>query len=213
MITILFLIGSDSSIWLRGEPTLKGNGSCYIQEERPCKSIGIGCSSTPDETLISMDAHQKQATNASKDNVAQHQSNMSASTSTSGTGTKSRKRYSKEKAKDADRRRRIRIAAAIDSLESSLPLSHGGNKTDIVDKCVDYIKSLQHHLKELSQNRLGGEPTSNHMMHLEEYGHFLVNESTTSGPLDDIIGKLLDENPSEAAMLLKTRSFYDAYCS
>ncbi|XP_071738257.1 uncharacterized protein [Rutidosis leptorrhynchoides] len=190
MITILFLIGSDSSIWLRGEPTLKGNGSCYIQEERPCKSIGIGCSSTPDETLISMDAHQehekltgnnskntqydisnweyqKQATNASKDNVAQHQSNMSASTSTSGTGTKSRKRYSKEKAKDADRRRRIRIAAAIDSLESSLPLSHGGNKTDIVDKCVDYIKSLQHHLKELSQNRLGGEPTSNHMMHLE----------------------------------------------
>nr|GEX34727.1 transcription factor bHLH69-like [Tanacetum cinerariifolium] len=102
-------------------------------------------------------------------------------------------------------RRRTRVEAALDALENVLPLSREVNKENIVDDCEDYIKSLQLRLRELSQNRLRCEPTSNHLQYLEGYGHYNVHENTATGPLDDILGKLLKENPTEATKLLESK--------
>ncbi|GKE48915.1 hypothetical protein Tco_1480173, partial [Tanacetum coccineum] len=60
-------------------------------------------------------------------------------------------------------------------------------------------------MQELSQNRLRCEPTSNHLQYLEGYGHYNVHENTATGPLDDILGKLLKENPTEATKLLESK--------
>ncbi|XP_024980956.1 transcription factor bHLH69-like [Cynara cardunculus var. scolymus] len=185
---------------------LAGNAISDIQGELLYNNTGIGCSFTPVESFHSMDAHQKQGPDEGLDNAAQNQPNMSASTS--GILTKSRKTYLRQKASDTDRRRRTRIAAALDALEDLLPESKEGNKTNIVDDCIDYIKCLQLHLKELSQNRLGGEPTSNHLAYLEGYGHYLVHENTASGPLQDMMAKLLDGNPSAATKLLESRGLF-----
>ncbi|KAJ9543070.1 hypothetical protein OSB04_022777 [Centaurea solstitialis] len=172
---------------------LAGNAIPNIQGEIPYDNSGIGCSFTPDGSFHSMDAHQKQG-HEGLDNAAQNQPNMSASTS--GVVTKSRKTYLRQKASDTDRRRRTRIAAALDALEDLLPRSKEGNKTNIVDDCIDYIKFLQLHLKELSQNRLGG------------IGHYLVYDNTASGPLQDKLAKLLEVNPSAAAKLLESRGLF-----
>ncbi|CAH1447428.1 unnamed protein product [Lactuca virosa] len=124
--------------------------------------------------------------------------------------TTSRRTYMRQKATDADRRRRTRIAASLDALEDLLPQSKEGNKTNIVDDCIEYIKYLQLHMKELSQNRLVGEPTSNHLTYLEGYGAYLVDEktATASGPLQEMLGNLMETSPSAAIKLLESRGLY-----
>ncbi|KAI3760084.1 hypothetical protein L1987_50474 [Smallanthus sonchifolius] len=211
---------------------LLGNEISNLQGGVPYESTGIGCSFTK-ESFPSMDAYQaepnpyaklsgKQHDEAPVSNyketqhkisyqkvpneAVQHQSNMSASTSE--IPTKSRKTYLRRKASESDRRRRIRIAAALDALDDLLPQSKEGNKTNVIDDCIDYIKYLQLQMRELSQNRLGGEPTSNYLMYLEGYGSYLVHENTASGPLQDMLGKLLDENPYEATKFLESRDLF-----
>lgn len=148
--------------------------------------------------------YQKQGPNIGLNNAAQHLENMSASTS--GSGTKSGKK--RVKYPDTNSRRKTRLTAALDALENVLPRSREVNKETIVDDCEDYIKSLQLHIKELSQNRLRCEPTSNHLQYLEGHGHYLVHENTATGPLDDILGKLLKENPTAATKLLGSKGLF-----
>ncbi|KAL4558789.1 hypothetical protein LXL04_036991 [Taraxacum kok-saghyz] len=208
---------------------LVGNGISNMQEEIPYDSTGIRCSLTSDDSYLNMDSHQERhsrhqheeilANNSrntqhhicyqkqkSEEGPAKHQLNMSASTSGIN---KSRKTYLRQKATDTDRRRRTRIAAALDALEDLLPKSNEGNKANIVDDCIDYIKYLQLHMKELSQNRLTpSEPTSNHLAYLEGYGHYIIHENMASGPLQDMAGKLLETSPTEATKLLESQGLY-----
>nr|GEY18993.1 retrovirus-related Pol polyprotein from transposon TNT 1-94 [Tanacetum cinerariifolium] len=81
-------------------------------------------------------------------------------------------------------RRKTRLRAALDALENVLPRSREVNKENIVDDCEDYIKYLQ--------------------LHMKGYGHYNVHENTATGPLDDILGKLL-KNPTEATKLLESK--------
>ncbi|XP_076912977.1 transcription factor LRL2-like [Bidens hawaiensis] len=138
--------------------------------------------------------------------VVQHQPNMSASTSE--IPTESRKTRSRGNAYETDRRGRTRIATALDALNHLLPHSNERDKANVVDDCVDYIRYLQLHMRELSQNRLRGEPTSDDLVHLEGIGTYVVNENTASGPLQDMLRKLLHENPSEARNLLASRDLF-----
>ncbi|KAD4584487.1 hypothetical protein E3N88_22088 [Mikania micrantha] len=139
--------------------------------------------------------------------AVQQQPNMLASTSEMR--TKTRKTYSRQKAYETDRRRRTRIAAAINALEGLLPHSKEVKKTNVVDKCIDYIKNLQLYMRELSQNRLGGEPTTYQLMYFEGYGHYLVQDNTANGTHQDMLGKLFEANPSEVAKLLESRVVTD----
>lgn len=42
--------------------SLAGNGISYMQREIPYKNLGIGCSSTPEESFLSMNAQQVEPT-------------------------------------------------------------------------------------------------------------------------------------------------------
>ncbi|KAK1412546.1 hypothetical protein QVD17_33894 [Tagetes erecta] len=211
---------------------LLGNEISNMQGEIPYGSTGVECSFTPKESFLSMDARQSEpipyvrlsmmrhdevpVSNYKEtqhifyqqlpNEAVQHQPKMSASTSE--IPTNSRKTYLRKKASESDRRRRTRIAAALDALESLLPQPKEGNKTNIVDDCIDYIKYLQLHMRELSQNRLGGEPTSNCLMYFEGYGHYLVRENTATGPLQDMLVTLLNGNPLEATKFLESRDLF-----
>ncbi|KAK9067638.1 hypothetical protein SSX86_011749 [Deinandra increscens subsp. villosa] len=211
---------------------LLGNEIYNVQGEIPYGSSGIGCSFTPKESFLSMDVHPAEAnpyvrlSRKEHDEVpvsyyikpqhkicyqqvaneVQHQLNMS--TLTSETPSKSRKKQSRRKAYESDRRRKTRIAAALDALNDLLPRSNKGNKTNVVDDCIDYIKYLQLHMRELTQNRLGGEPTSNQLMYLEGHGHYLVHENTATGPMQDMLVKLLNENPSEGTRFLESLGLF-----
>ncbi|KAL7585943.1 uncharacterized protein LOC111886453 [Lactuca sativa] len=204
---------------------LVGNGISDMQGEIPHDTNGIGCSFTSEESFLSMEAHQVRQSRCQHeeilannfrntqhqicyqkqglDTAAQHKPNMSGITT-------SRRTYMRQKATDADRRRRTRIAASLDALEDLLPQPKEGNKTNIVDDCIEYIKYLQLHMKELSQNRLVGEPTSNHLTYLEGYGAYLVDEktATASGPLEEMLGNLMETSPSAAIKLLESRGLY-----
>ncbi|KAI7755498.1 hypothetical protein M8C21_031672 [Ambrosia artemisiifolia] len=186
---------------------LLGNGISKMQREVLYESTRIGCSFTPNEYFLSVDAaHQTEPYPYQVWNeVVQHQPNMSASTS--NIPTKSHKKCSRKKASVTERRRRTRIAAALDALGHLLPQSKEGSKANVIDDCIDYIKYLQRHMRELSQNRLR-EPTSNCLLYLEGCGAYLVDESTATGPLQDMLGKLLDENPSEATKFLESRDLF-----
>lgn len=89
-------------------------------------------------------------------------------------------------------------------------------------------------MQELSRSRLGGEPTSHPFIFLEVfailclsfmnwmeikqvelvidylqgYGHYILHEKTMNGPLEDLMGNLLEMNPSEATQLLESRGLY-----
>ncbi|KAK1437272.1 hypothetical protein QVD17_03062 [Tagetes erecta] len=117
---------------------------------------------------------------------------------------------SRRKASEVNRRRRTRVAAALDALEDLLPHSKEGNKTNVVDDCIYYIKHLQLYMRELSRNRLGGEPTSSHLLYLEGYGHYLVRENSDIGAHahQDMLGKLFEANPSEVTKLLESRDLF-----
>ncbi|KAL8252965.1 hypothetical protein R6Q59_036658 [Mikania micrantha] len=182
---------------------LLGNEICSTQGEISYKSLGFGCSFTPEESFVNTVAQNPYQ--GTKEAV-QQQPNMLASTSEMR--TKTRKTYSRQKAYETDRRRRTRIAAAINALEGLLPHSKEVKKTNVVDKCIDYIKNLQLYMRELSQNRLGGEPTTYQLMYFEGYGHYLVQDNTANGTHQDMLGKLFEANPSEVAKLLESRGLF-----
>ncbi|KAK8565415.1 hypothetical protein V6N13_020525 [Hibiscus sabdariffa] len=108
-----------------------------------------------------------------------------------------------------DRQRKIRITEGIKALQELLPnSSEGGGQANALDDVIDYVKFLQIQIKELSQSRLGGELTSNPFVFLEGHGHYVLHEQMINEPLEEIMGRLLEINPSAATQLLESRGLY-----
>ncbi|GMI84563.1 hypothetical protein HRI_002125600 [Hibiscus trionum] len=106
----------------------------------------------------------------------------------------------KPRAPANDRQRRIRIAEGIKALQELLPNSSERGLANALDDVINYVKFLQLQIKELSLNRLGGEPSSNPLGFFERYGHYVLYEQK--------MGKLLDINPSAASQLLESRGLH-----
>ncbi|KAH7577513.1 hypothetical protein JRO89_XS01G0260900 [Xanthoceras sorbifolium] len=100
--------------------------------------------------------------------------------------SKQRHNVSKQRAAATDRHRRMRIAERLRSLQELLP----------------------HSAEELSQSRLGGQPTSKPFIFLEGYGHYFISEQMTNDPLEEMMGKLLEANPATATKLLESKGLY-----
>ncbi|KAK3016244.1 hypothetical protein RJ639_006483 [Escallonia herrerae] len=81
--------------------------------------------------------------------------------------------HSRQKAITADRHRRMRIAESLYALRELLPHSNVGNRADLVDDIIGYIKYLQLLVK-------------------EGYGHYLLHEEMLNEPLEEVMGKLLE---------------------
>ncbi|XP_021897939.1 transcription factor bHLH66 [Carica papaya] len=126
---------------------------------------------------------------------------------TSGFLSKPRNRRPRQGTSATDRQRRLRIADKLKALRGLLQNSEG-SQTSVVDDVIGHIKFLQLQIKELSRSRLGGEPTSHPFIFLEGYGHYILHEKTMNGPLEDLMGNLLEMNPSEATQLLESRGLY-----
>ncbi|XP_057964153.1 transcription factor bHLH7-like [Malania oleifera] len=115
------------------------------------------------------------------------------------------KSLSRQRATANDRRRRLRIAETLGALQQLLPQSKEGDKAALLDDIIDHIKFLQLQIKELSRSRLGGESTSDPFVFLEGYGHYLCHEHMVNEPLEEMMGKLLEVNPTSATQLLESR--------
>ncbi|KAL0459554.1 UNVERIFIED_CONTAM: Transcription factor UNE12 [Sesamum latifolium] len=116
-----------------------------------------------------------------------------------------RRKRSREKAYAADRCRRFRISHWLDALQELVPHSKEVGRAALLDEVIDHVKYLQYKVKDLSRSRLGGESTSNSFIFLEGHGHYLVQEQMLNGPLEEIMGKLIDVYPSAATELLQSR--------
>ncbi|KAL9660188.1 hypothetical protein QQ045_025000 [Rhodiola kirilowii] len=107
-----------------------------------------------------------------------------------------------------DRRRRKIINEKLKALQELVPQSAQGHPGDLLEDIIDYIKYLQLQLKDLSQSRLLGESVSDPLIFIEGFGHYLVHESMVNEPLDEMMGRLLEVNPQEAAAILESKGLY-----
>uniref|UniRef100_A0A5B6ZHX9 Putative transcription factor bHLH69-like isoform X2 n=1 Tax=Davidia involucrata TaxID=16924 RepID=A0A5B6ZHX9_DAVIN len=147
---------------------------------------------------------QKQESNEDYCNVSQPHSRVAVAAP--GFPPKPRKNVARQRA--TDRRRRLRIAEKLDTLQELLPHSKEGGKASVLDDVIDHIKHLQLQIKDLSRSRLEGESTSDPFICLEGYGHYLLHEQMLSEPLEEVVGKLLEMNPSAATQLLESRGLF-----
>ncbi|KAJ0053890.1 hypothetical protein Pint_03361 [Pistacia integerrima] len=122
--------------------------------------------------------------------------------------SKRRSSGSRQRASAVDRDRRVRIAERLRALQERLPNSVEGNQATVMEDTIDHIKFLQLQLKELSRSRLGGQSTSSPFVFLEGFGHYVLNGQMTNEPLEEMMGKLLEMNPSAASQLLESRGLY-----
>ncbi|XVF72447.1 hypothetical protein PTKIN_Ptkin12aG0122100 [Pterospermum kingtungense] len=114
----------------------------------------------------------------------------------------------KSRSSGNDRLRKIRIAESIKALQQLVPNSSERCQATVLDDTIDYVKFLQLQMKELSRSRLGGEQTSNRFVFLEGYGHYVLHEQMINEPLEEMMGKLLEINPSVATQLLESKGLY-----
>ncbi|XP_057467134.1 transcription factor bHLH7-like isoform X3 [Actinidia eriantha] len=121
-----------------------------------------------------------------------------------GFSSKPRNHISRRRASATDRIRKARIAERLDALHELLPSPKEGCKASLIDDIIDHIKYLQLQVKDLSQSRLEGESISDPFVFLEGYGHYLLHEQMYE-PLEEMMGRLLEVNPSAATQLLASR--------
>lgn len=119
--------------------------------------------------------------------------------------SKVKRKRSRQRAYSTDRYRRLRISHGLDALQELVPHPEVGGQGALLDGVIDHIKYLQHQMKDLCRNRLGGESTSNSVIFIEEHGHYFVQDQMLNGPLEEMIGKLIDAYPSAATELLQSR--------
>ncbi|KAI9119313.1 hypothetical protein K1719_009988 [Acacia pycnantha] len=120
---------------------------------------------------------------------------------------KSRSISSKQKATTTDRQRRQRIADNLKALHGLLPAPSEGCSAYILDDIIDYVKYLQLQIKELSGRRLQGESTTMPLTFREGYGHY-INQQMLNEPLEEMVGKLVEEDPAAAAQLLESKGLF-----
>ncbi|XLU46151.1 hypothetical protein S245_040965 [Arachis hypogaea] len=80
--------------------------------------------------------------------------------------------------------------------------SPDGSQAYILDDIIDHVKYLQLQLKELSGSRLQAESTAIPLVFHEGYGHY-IDQQKLNEPLEEMMGKLLEENPASASQLLE----------
>ncbi|KAK7393554.1 hypothetical protein VNO78_22112 [Psophocarpus tetragonolobus] len=114
---------------------------------------------------------------------------------------------SKQKARITDRQRRQRIADNLKALHELLPNPAEGSQAYILDDIIDYIKYLQLQIKEQSGSRLQAESTATPLVFHEGYGHY-INQQMLNEPLEEIMGKLLEEHSAAASQLLESKGLF-----
>ncbi|BAT95619.1 hypothetical protein VIGAN_08237600 [Vigna angularis var. angularis] len=114
---------------------------------------------------------------------------------------------SKEKARVTDRQRRQRIADNLKALHELLPNPAEGSQAYILDDIIDYVKYLQLQIKEQSGSRLQEESTGIPLVFHEGYGHY-INQQMLNEPLEEIMGKLLEEHSAGAGQLLESKGLF-----
>ncbi|XP_019055850.1 PREDICTED: transcription factor bHLH66-like isoform X2 [Nelumbo nucifera] len=119
-------------------------------------------------------------------------------------GSVSRKRAS-SRSNITDRLRRARIGQGFKALRELLPHFKEGNKASLLDNVIDYVKYLQFQIKVLSQSKLGGEAINAPLVHLEGYGHYLLNQQMLKEPLEEIMGRLMEVDMGKATQLLQSK--------
>ncbi|KAK7242979.1 hypothetical protein RIF29_37761 [Crotalaria pallida] len=113
----------------------------------------------------------------------------------------------KQKAYAVDRQRRQRIADNLKALHELLPNPAEGTQANVLDDIIDYVKYLQLQIKELSGTKLQSESTAIPFIFHEGYGHY-IEQQMLNEPLEEMMGKLLEENPAAASQLLESKGLY-----
>ncbi|KAK7277660.1 hypothetical protein RJT34_22675 [Clitoria ternatea] len=114
---------------------------------------------------------------------------------------------SKQKARFTDRQRRQRIAENLKALHELLPNPAEGSQAYILDDIIDYVKYLQLQIKEQSGSKLQAESTAIPLVFHEGYGHY-INQQMLNEPLEEIMGKLLEEHSAAASQLLESKGLF-----
>lgn len=115
----------------------------------------------------------------------------------------------REKMKEAEYNRRCIMNQRLQALQEVLPASlKGNNRESIVDNAMGHIKHLQLQLKELSANRLRGESTSAPLIYVEGHGHYYPHDQMFKESLEEVVGSLIEEDPTAAWKLLEGKGLY-----
>ncbi|CAL0310340.1 unnamed protein product [Lupinus luteus] len=93
----------------------------------------------------------------------------------------------KQKTYAADRLRRQRIADNLKALHELLPIPAERGQAYVLDDVIDYVKYLQ--------------------LQIKGYGHY-IEKQMLNEPLEEMMGKLLEENPAAATQLLESKGLY-----
>ncbi|KAJ0242071.1 hypothetical protein HA466_0213930 [Hirschfeldia incana] len=109
----------------------------------------------------------------------------------------------------SERERKQRIDDNIKALAKLLPHEVNEDSSEgILNEIVDHVKLLQLQMKELSLNRLGGEPITHPMTFIEGFGHYIHHEEMMTKPLEEMMEDLLANDPEAAARLLESKGLY-----
>ncbi|WJX18654.1 hypothetical protein P8452_08431 [Trifolium repens] len=106
-----------------------------------------------------------------------------------------------EKTRYSDRQRRQRIADNLKALHELLPNPEVGSQAHILDDIIDYVNYLQIQIKELSGSKLQADTNAIPLVFHEGYGHY-IKEQMLNEPLEEIMGKLVEEDSAAASQLL-----------
>ncbi|KAF1897586.1 hypothetical protein Lal_00032343 [Lupinus albus] len=93
----------------------------------------------------------------------------------------------KQKTYAVDRLRRQRIADNLKALHELLPIPAERGQAYVLDDIIDYVKYLQ--------------------LQIKGYGHY-IEKQMLNEPLEEMMGKLLEENPAAATQLLESKGLY-----
>ncbi|XP_045833645.1 transcription factor bHLH7-like [Trifolium pratense] len=111
-----------------------------------------------------------------------------------------------EKARYTDRQRRQRLADNLKALHELLPNPEMGSQAQayILDDIIDYVNYLQVQVKELSGSKLQADSNAIPLVFHEGYGHYIKGQMLNE-PLEEIMGKLLEEDSAAASQLLEKK--------
>ncbi|KAM3687466.1 hypothetical protein ACB098_10G080700 [Castanea mollissima] len=142
-----------------------------------------------------------------RENSNVHQPDPGVMVTAPGFLSKPRHSAPKTKAMMTDRQRRLRISERLSALQELLPHSAEGGQASVLDDIIDYVKYLELYMQELGRSRLGGESSTESFIFLEGYGHY-ISKQILNEPLEEMMGKLLEENPAAAAQLLESKGLF-----
>ncbi|PNX81387.1 transcription factor bHLH66, partial [Trifolium pratense] len=101
---------------------------------------------------------------------------------------------------------RQRLADNLKALHELLPNPEMGSQAQayILDDIIDYVNYLQVQVKELSGSKLQADSNAIPLVFHEGYGHYIKGQMLNE-PLEEIMGKLLEEDSAAASQLLEKK--------